>query len=43
MKKIKIGYFGDGPWSHQALNKLLKDDTLQIAFVCARYNTPDPV
>jgi len=43
VKKLKIGYFGDGPWSHQALNKLLKDDTLQIAFVCARYNTPDPV
>lgn len=43
MKKLKIGYFGDGPWSHGALNKLLQDDTIQIAFVCARYNAPDPV
>jgi len=43
VKKLKIGYFGDGPWSHEALNKLLKDDTIQIAFVCARYNAPDPV
>jgi len=43
MKKIKIGYFADGPWSHQALNKLLSDDTLQVGFVCARNNRPDPV
>ena len=43
MKKIKIGYFADGPWSHQALDKLLADDTLQVGFVCARDNRPDPV
>jgi methionyl-tRNA formyltransferase len=43
MKKIKIGYFADGPWSHKALKRLLLDDTLQIAFVCARDDTPDPI
>lgn len=43
MKKLKIGYFGDGPWSHQALNKLLSDESLQIAFVCARNDNPDLV
>jgi len=32
MKKIKIGYFADGPWSHKALDKLLADETLQVAF-----------
>ncbi len=43
MKKLKIGYFADGPWSHQALAKLLSDETLQVVFICARYDTPDPV
>ena len=43
MKKIKIGYFADGPWSHQALDKLLADDTVQVGFVCARNDRPDPV
>lgn len=43
MKKLKIGYFADGPWSHQALDKLLTDDTLQVGFVCARNDKPDRV
>ena len=43
MKKLKIGYFADGPWAHQALKRLLLDNTLQIAFVCARDDTPDPI
>ena len=43
MKKIKIGYFGDGPWSHQALEKLLDDKTLEVKFVCARNDRPDTV
>lgn len=43
MNKIKIGYFADGPWSHQALDKLLSDDTLEVRFVCARNDRPDPV
>lgn len=43
MKKLKIGYFADGPWSHQALAKLLSDETLQVCFVCARNDTPDPI
>ena len=43
MKKLRIGYFADGPWSHEALRILLLDDTLQIVFVCARNNSPDPI
>jgi len=43
MKKIKIGYFADGLWSHQALDKLLSDETLEVGFICARNDTPDPV
>jgi methionyl-tRNA formyltransferase len=43
MKKLKIGYFADGPWSHQALEKILSDKTLKVAFVCARNDNPDPI
>jgi methionyl-tRNA formyltransferase len=39
---LKIGYFADGPWSHQALRKILQDGTLEVAFVCARFDNPDP-
>ena len=39
--KLKIGYFADGPWAHQALNKILTDDSLAVAFICARYDRPD--
>jgi methionyl-tRNA formyltransferase len=43
MNKMKIGYFADGPWSHQALDKLLSDETLKVSFICARNDKPDPV
>ena len=29
-KKIKIGYFADGPWSHLAFEKLIEDDSIEI-------------
>ena len=43
MNQLKIGYFADGPWAHQALTKLLSDKTLQVSFICARNDRPDPV
>ena len=43
MKKLRIGYFGDGPWSHLALAKLLSDDKLEVAFICARNDEPDEI
>lgn len=43
MNKLKIGYFADGPWSHQALTKLLSDETLRVSFICARNDTVDTV
>lgn len=43
MKKISIGYFGDGPWAHNSLNKLLMDDSITIDFVCVRFDHRDPV
>jgi methionyl-tRNA formyltransferase len=41
MKKIKIGYFADGPWSHNALDLLLNDTTIEIAFIIPRNDTKD--
>ena len=43
MIKLKIGYFADGPWSHEALKRLRADSTLQIVFICARYDSFDPI
>ena len=40
---LKIGYFADGPWSHETLDKFLDDPFLEIKFICARYENPDPV
>lgn len=39
--KLKIGYFADGPWSHQAFEKLIIDETIEIAFVVPRIDTKD--
>tara|TARA_B100000686_G_scaffold234524_1_gene242268 strand:- start:4575 stop:5468 length:894 start_codon:yes stop_codon:yes gene_type:complete len=43
MKIIKIGYFADGPWSHQALKKILADLNLKIKFICGRHDKSDPI
>jgi methionyl-tRNA formyltransferase len=39
--KIKIGYFADGPWSHNAFKKLISDKDIDISFICVRWNTKD--
>lgn len=41
MTKLRIGYFADGPWSHKALERMLADSTIEVAFVCARHDKPD--
>ena len=38
---LNIGYFADGPWAHETLNKLLKDPEIKISFICVRYNSED--
>ena len=43
MNKLKIGYFADGQWSHQAFQKILLDDSLKLEFIRARYDAPDPI
>lgn len=39
--KLRIGYFADGPWSHRALELLLADPDIEVAFICARHSSPD--
>jgi methionyl-tRNA formyltransferase len=41
MKKISIGYFADGPWSHKAFEKLIIDETIEILFIVPRSDTND--
>ncbi len=41
MKKLKIGYFADGIWSHNAFLKIIKDERFQIAFIVPRYDSQD--
>ena len=41
--KLRIGYFADGPWSHNALEILIRNPNFEICFICARFNEPDPV
>lgn len=38
---LKIGYFADGPWSHEAFKMLIVDKDISIQFVCVRYDTQD--
>jgi methionyl-tRNA formyltransferase len=40
-KRIKIGYFADGPWGHKALDLLLNDTSIEIAFIVPRNDTKD--
>jgi methionyl-tRNA formyltransferase len=39
--KLNIGYFADGPWSHLAFQKLIKDQDIEISFICVRFDTKD--
>lgn len=41
MRKLKIGYFADGPWSWRALELIANDSHFEIVFVVARTNSED--
>jgi len=43
MDRLRVGFFGDGPWSHFALAKLTADKTIQVVFVCTRFKAPDKI
>lgn len=40
---MRIGYFGDGPWAHKALDLIGGTPEIQVAFVVPRYRRPDAV
>lgn len=39
--RFKIGYFADGPWSHEAFKLLISDDSFEIVFIVPRNDTKD--
>lgn len=41
MKKLRIGYFADGPWSHQAFERIVKDERIEITFIVPRDDSND--
>lgn len=41
MKKTKIGYFADGPWSHKAFERIINDETLEVKFIVPRTDSSD--
>lgn len=40
---MKIGYFGDGIWAHNAFKKIVADKSMEIVFVVLRFETQDEV
>lgn len=40
---MKIGYFADGPWAHRALDLINSSKEFEVAFICTRFDTQDPV
>lgn len=40
---MRIGYFADGLWAHQAFERMIHDETIQIVFIVVRYETQDKV
>ena len=38
---MRIGYFADGPWAHQAIDGILSNNQIKISFICLRYEKPD--
>lgn len=41
LKVLKIGYFADGPWSHNAFERIIADPKISIQFICVRYDSED--
>jgi methionyl-tRNA formyltransferase len=40
---MKIGYFADGPWSHEAIQLISETSGLEIVYIVPRFDTQDPV
>jgi methionyl-tRNA formyltransferase len=42
-KMLKIGYFADGIWSHNAFKIIASDPNMQICFICVRRGSDDKI
>ncbi|WP_037026884.1 methionyl-tRNA formyltransferase [Psychromonas aquimarina] len=40
---MKIGYFADGPWSHETIRLISETPGLEVVFIVPRFDTQDPV
>lgn len=40
---MRIGYFADGPWSHQALEKMINSQLFKIVFIVGRCDKEDSI
>jgi methionyl-tRNA formyltransferase len=40
-EKLRLGYFADGRWAHEAFKLLIEDASIDINFICVRYDTND--
>lgn len=38
---LKVGYFADGKWGHNAFEKLISDNEIECAFICVRSDSED--
>ena len=38
---MRIGFFGDGPWSHEALKLIESDSSFELSFICIRNDPGD--
>lgn len=38
---LKVGYFADGRWGHNAFEKLISDKEIEIKFICVRFDSTD--
>lgn len=40
---LRIGYFGDGVWAHEAFKRLISDKSVTICFVTVRFDKKDSI
>jgi methionyl-tRNA formyltransferase len=40
---MKIGYFADGPWAHEAFKRIISNSEFKISFIVVRYDSIDEI
>ncbi len=36
-----VGYFGDGPWAHNALDLISASNDIKVSFICGSFKSND--